>query len=408
MNILIVTQNYWPENFRINDLAGKLHNIGHNVTVLTGLPNYPEGKLYRGYKWRIIKETHQGINIIRIPLILRGKANNLRLFLNYSSFAIFASILAPFLIRKDVDLIFVYGGSPITKTIPALLLKKLLNAPVFLWVLDLWPESVFVNDRMASKSLFKAIEVMTLWIYKHCDLILLQSKLMKKHVMNYAVNPEKLVYFPAWAEDIFLQPVTDFSDQNLLDNLPKGFYITFAGNIGYGQDMETIVDAVENLKNLKSIHWLFLGYGSKSAWLKHTVDERKLQDNVHIIGNRPLETMPMYYQFSNVLLASLKKERIYALTLPGKIQSYMASAKPIIAMIDGESARVIEESQSGIAVASEDTQGLIDAIKKIHKMSPQELENMGKNGKKYYLENFDFKQTLKRFNGLLDNINLKS
>jgi len=403
MNILIVTQYYWPENFRINDLAESLYKTGYNVTVLTGLPNYPEGKLYKGYKWRVLKETHNNVNIVRIPLIVRGKATNIRLFLNYASFAIFASILSPFIIKKNIDAIFIYGGSPITKSIPALVLKFFLKIPVFLWVLDLWPESVFVNNRVKSKILFKAIQAMTKWIYKRCDSILVQSKAMINPIIKNGGNIDKIVYFPSWAEDQFLKPAKDLSDYNLIEKLPKGFYITFAGNIGEGQDIETIINVAENLKSIETIHWLIIGYGSKFDWLKKNVKKRNLQKNVHVLGKKPLETMPMYFSFSDVLLASLKKKDIYALTLPGKIQSYMASAKPIIVMIDGESSRIIEESKSGIAVPSEDAQGLIKAVKKMYNMSSKELKEMGKNGKKYYLDNFDFSQTLKRFNRLYNN-----
>ena len=190
--------------------------------------------------------------------------------------------------------------------------------------------------------------------------------------------------------------MSDFSDQYFLDQLPKGFYITFAGNIGEGQDIETIIDTAENLKELSYIHWLVIGYGSKYNWLKENVKLRNLHENVHVLGRRPLETMPLYFKFSDVLLASLKKKNIYALTLPGKIQAYMASAKPIIAMIDGETARIIEESGSGLAVPSEDVEGLTDAVKLMSQMTINNLESMGNNGKRYYLENFDFKKSLEK------------
>ena len=400
MNVLIVTQYYWPENFRINDFAEALYKTGYNVTVLTGLPNYPEGKLYKGYKWKILKEKHNNINIIRIPLITRGKATNLRLFLNYFSFALFASIISPFLVKKDIKAIFIYGGSPITKSLPAIVLKYLYNVPIFLWVLDLWPESVFVNNRIKSKVIFKLIQSMTRWIYKHCDSILVQSKAMIGSIVNNKVDHSKIVYFPSWSEKQFLKPVEDFSDKELIDKLPKGFYLTFAGNIGEGQDIETIINVAEELKNLSNLHWLFIGYGSMSKWLKTNVLNRGLQETVHILGKRPLETMPMYYSFSDVLLASLKKNHIYALTLPGKIQTYLASGKPIISMIDGESARIINESKSGFAVPSEDKDGLLNAVKNMYKMPKIELNKMGLNGRQYYLNNFDFNQTLKRFNKL--------
>ena len=399
MDILIISQYFWPENFRINDLAFALDKEGHKVTVLTGLPNYPEGKIYKGYEWKVTREIYKNINVIRVPIIPRGDASNIKLFLNYLSFALIATILSPFLVKGNVDKIFIYGGSPLTKAIPAILLKKIKKAPVFLWVLDLWPESVFVNNRIKSRIIFNVIKRMTKWIYKNSDYILLQSKAMFEPVIKNGGDNEKLVYFPSWAEDQFLGNPNDDLEQEVVEKLPDGFYITFAGNIGEGQDIETIIDAAEELKGQKSIHWLILGNGSKYEWMIKNIQDRGLH-NVHALGSRPLETMPMYFKFSNVLLASLKKKKIYALTLPGKIQSYMASAKPIIAMIDGESSRIINESQSGISVESEDKQGLVAAVMFASKMSQEELEKMGQNGRKYYLKHFQLKKTLEKLDRL--------
>ena len=408
MDILIVSQYFWPENFRINDLAKALVESGHNVTVLTGLPNYPEGKIYDNYKWKVIKEKYKNINIIRVPLIPRGNASNIRLFLNYFSFAVLASILSPFLVKGNVDKIFIYGGSPLTKAIPAIALKRIKKAPIFLWILDLWPESVFVNKRIKSRVIFYLIRFMTKWIYKHSNYILLQSKAMFEPVIENGGDKEKLIYFPSWAEDQFMEEPNDYSEQDKINKLPQGFYITFAGNIGEGQDIETIIDAAEELKEQKTIHWLFLGYGSKYEWLISNIKERDLQ-NVHVLGKRPLETMPMYFEFSNVLIASLKKKKIYALTLPGKIQSYMASAKPIIAMIDGESSRIINESKSGISVESESKEGLIKAVKKMKEMPSSDLIEMGQNGRNYYLNHFQLRTSLEKLDRLFsDSSNVNS
>jgi len=399
MDTLIVSQYFWPENFRINDLALALDEAGHKITILTGLPNYPEGQIYEGYKWKVTRETYKNINIIRVPIIPRGNASNIRLFLNYLSFAVIATIFSPFLVKGNIDNIFIYGGSPLTKAIPAILLKKIKKAPVFLWVLDLWPESVFVNNRIKSRVIFLLIKLMTRWIYKNSDYILLQSKAMFEPVIENGGDKEKLIYFPSWAEDQFLEEPNDFSEQGIIENLPNGFYISFAGNIGEGQDIETIIDAAEELKDQKSIHWIILGYGSKYDWLIRNIKDRGLK-NVHALGKRPLVTMPMYFKFTNVLLASLKKKNIYALTLPGKVQSYMASAKPIIAMIDGESSRIIQESKSGISVDSEDKKGLVNAVMRMSKMSLEELEEMGQNGRQYYLENFQLEKSLEKLDRL--------
>jgi len=240
---------------------------------------------------------------------------------------------------------------------------------------------------------------MTKWIYKNSDYILLQSKAMFEPVMKNGGDYKKLFYFPSWAEDQFLEEPYDYSEQVELDKLPNGFYITFAGNVGEGQDIETIVAAAEELKDQKMIHWIILGYGSKYEWLIKNIQNRGL-NNIHALGRRPLGAMPMYFKFSNILLASLKKKDIYALTLPGKIQSYMASSKPIIAMIDGESSRILKESKSGISVASEDQKGLVDAVMRASKMSQGELEKMGQNGREYYLKHFQLKKSLEKLNKL--------
>ena len=395
MNILIVSQYFWPENFRINDLAKALDKNGYKVIVLTGIPNYPEGRIYKGYKNWITREKYKNINIFRVPLIPRGNASNLMLFLNYLSFLISASLLSPFLIKGKIDKVFIYGGSPLTKAIPAIILGKLKKAPVFLWILDLWPESVFVNNRIKSRILFFLIKLMTRWVYKKCDYILLQSKAMFKPVKENGAHDKQLKYFPSWAEDQFLNDPQDYADQEIIDTLPEGFYITFAGNIGEGQDIETIINAAEKLKDYQSIHWMILGYGSKYDWLIKNRNDRDLK-NVHVLGKRPLETMPMYFNFSDILLASLKKKDIYALTLPGKIQSYMASSKPIISMIDGESSRIITEAKCGISIHSEDTDELVQAVLRMSKMSKKELRLMGNNGREYYLEHFHIRKALEK------------
>ena len=403
MDILIVSQYFWPENFRINDLAIALEKKGHKITVLTGLPNYPEGKIYKGYKWRITRETYKNINIIRVPIMPRGNASNVKLFFNYLSFLVIASIFSPFLIKGNIDKIFIYAISPLTQAIPAILLKKIKKASVFLWVLDLWPESVFVNTRIKSRGIFHLLNFMTKWIYKNSDYILLQSKAMFEPVTKNGGDTQKLIYFPSWAEDQFLDETNNFLEHGIVEDLPSGFYITFAGNIGEGQDIETIIDAAEKLKNHKSIHWIILGHGSKYEWLIKNIKDRGLI-NVHALGRKPLETMPMYFKFSDVLLASLKRRSIYALTLPGKLQSYMASSRPIISMIDGESSRIIIESKSGISVNSEDKQGLVDAVIRASKMSKEELEKMGQNGRKYYQNHFQLKKMLETLDKLFSDI----
>jgi len=390
LNILIVSQYYWPENFRITDLAEEMVSRGHQVCVTTGLPNYPEGKLYGGYKWKIVREEHNGVHIIRSPVITRGNGSNIRLFMNYLSFAIISSVVTPLKLKNKVDVVFVFGVSPVTSAIPAIVLKKLIKKPVLFWVLDLWPDSVFVNDRLRSSMLKNIISKLTSFINRSCDKLLVQSKGFYAPIVKSGVDSENIYYVPSWAETIFFDINKEKLHSKDSVELEKRFYITFAGNIGAGQDIECIVEAIKKLLKVNtSIHWLFIGEGSRYEWLERNVEKYGLGGVVHLIGRQPLNSMPYYFHISSVLIASLRDEYIYSLTIPGKIQSYLASGKPIISVINGETCRVVTESKSGIAVSSGDVDGLVEAAIELFSMSENDRNELGKNGKKYYKKMFE-------------------
>ena len=363
---------------------------GHQVCVTTGLPNYPEGKLYGGYKWKIVREEHNGVHIIRSPVITRGNGSNIRLFMNYLSFAIISSVVTPLKLKNKVDVVFVFGVSPVTSAIPAIVLKKLIKKPVLFWVLDLWPDSVFVNDRLRSSMLKNIISKLTSFINRSCDKLLVQSKGFYAPIVKSGVDSENIYYVPSWAETIFFDINKEKLHSKDSVELEKRFYITFAGNIGAGQDIECIVEAIKKLLKVNtSIHWLFIGEGSRYEWLERNVEKYGLGGVVHLIGRQPLNSMPYYFHISSVLIASLRDEYIYSLTIPGKIQSYLASGKPIISVINGETCRVVTESKSGIAVSSGDVDGLVEAAIELFSMSENDRNELGKNGKKYYKKMFE-------------------
>ena len=258
MRVLIITQYFWPENFRINDLASGLKERGHKVTVYTGIPNYPDGRFFTGYGFfRNVRQDHNGLEVIRAPLLPRGKGNRISLAINYVSFALGASILAPFLCRKKHDLIFVYEPSPITVGLPALVLKKLKSAPVFFWMQDLWPESLSATGAVNSKSILKMAEGLVRFICRRCDRILIQSEAFSSPVQRLGVIPERILYFPNSAEDLYrpMQLDKDAIERSLI---PAGFRIMFAGNIGAAQDFKTILAAAERLKEYSGIHWVII------------------------------------------------------------------------------------------------------------------------------------------------------
>ena len=196
MKILIVTK-FWPEDFRINDLALGLKDGGHEVTVLTGMPNYPGGRDFPGYGLlRPSRETYHGISVYRVPLIRRGKAGNIRLFLNYLSFALSASVCGPLRLNRDFEVIFVYEPSPITVAIPARVLKALTGAPVMLWIQDLWPESLTATGAVKARWILGSVEHLVRWIYRGCDRILVQSLAFAAPVAAMGANPKRILYLP--------------------------------------------------------------------------------------------------------------------------------------------------------------------------------------------------------------------
>ncbi|HCI14991.1 MAG TPA: glycosyltransferase WbuB [Gallionellaceae bacterium] len=396
MNVLIVSQYFWPENFRINDLVRGLCQRGHSVTVLTGLPNYPEGRFFRGYGFFGKKrEDYHGAQVVRVPMLPRGKGSGARLLLNYLSFAFFASLLAPFRCREEYDVIFVYEPSPITVGLPALLLRKLKKAPVAFWVQDLWPESLSATGAVRARWLLNLVERLVKFIYRGCDLVMVQSEAFAPSLEKLGVNRERIAYFPNSAEDLYA-PVALPQDAPERAGLPDGFRVMFAGNIGAAQDFGTILGAAEQLKSYPDIHWLILGDGRMLPWVKAQIEERGLGSSVHLLGRHDVEAMPRYFALADAMLVTLKKEPIFALTIPSKVQSYLACGRPVIAALDGEGARVILEASAGVVAPAEDAAGLAEAVLGMYRMEAGAREQMGLNGLRYFWDNFERAMLLER------------
>jgi len=401
VRVLIVTQYFWPENFRINDLALGLLERGHQVTVLTGIPNYPDGRFFPDYGFfKNVRYDYHGVKVIRVPLVPRGKGGRLRLPLNYLSFALCASILAPFLCRGNFDLIFVYEPSPITVGLPALVLKKLKSVPVLFWVQDLWPESLSATDAVKSQWILDRVKTLVRFIYSRCDRILVQSRAFSKPIMSLGIEAERLTYFPNSAESLY-KPVSLEADAIEREKMPEGFKVMFAGNIGAAQDFSTILKASEFLKEYPDIHFIILGDGRMHSWVASQIRARGLTDSFHLLGRYPVETMPRYFSLADVMLVTLRKEPIFELTIPAKMQSYMACARPIIAALDGEGARVVNEADAGISCPAENPEALAQAIITMYKTPENRKREMGANSRKYFEANFERNFLLNRLDGLM-------
>ncbi|HGM5582904.1 TPA: glycosyltransferase family 4 protein [Pseudomonas putida] len=396
LKVLIVTQYFWPENMRINDLVRDLGEKGHQVTVLTGLPNYPEGEVFEAFRHapEDFSRYHQA-EVVRVPMLARGK-RSLTLMLNYASFFLSASTLGAFKLRgREFDAVFVYAVSPIMAAIPAIVIGRLKRAPVFVWVLDLWPETLRAVGVIKSPGLLKLVGRMVSWIYNRTDYLLLQSHGFFENVKRYCTAPisdDRLVYFPSWAEDDFS---STSASTRLIEVDPAVFTVAFAGNLGESQDFPSILEAAELLRGNVAVRWVIAGDGRMGDWLAEQVRERGLE-NVHLLGRHPLEEMPGLFACSDALLVSLKTNDVFEQTIPGKVQAYLASGRPLLGMINGEAARVIRESGAGLACDSSDGKGLARIITELAGLTAEQRADMGKAGRDYYLTHYSKARLMER------------
>lgn len=397
MNILIISQYFSPENFLINDFAQGLRGQNHSVDVLTGLPNYPFGKFYQGYSFKgPYYEEINGIRIWRSPLIPRGNSNSFQLALNYLSFAFFACFRGIFLFNRKYDYILVFEVSPVTVGIPARFIKFISGAKLYFWVQDLWPESLSATGAVKSGRILKCVGMVTSWIYRGCDKILIQSKAFRESILKYGVDNIRISYFPNYVDDYYqIVPVDNCSlEKNLI---PEGFCVMFAGNIGVAQDFETILKAAELTLSNPEIKWVILGDGRQREWVEREINNKALT-NVYLLGHFPAERMPAFFSHADAMLVSLNDDPIFKMTIPSKIQAYLACGKPIIASIDGEGARIIDEADAGIAVAPGSPHKLAATVFDFAIMDTAKLKRMGISSRKYYEKNFSRAFLLDQFN----------
>lgn len=406
LRILVVSQYFWPENMRINDLVEGFMKKGHEVTVLTSLPNYPVGKLFSEYKKKPSDYGfYKGAQIIRVPMFLRG-TRRLMLALNYLSFFSSASTIGVVKLRKyKFDVIFVYAISPIMAAIPAIIIGRLKAAPVFLWVLDLWPETLSAVGAIKNNFIIRIIGRLVSWIYNHTDYILIQSQSFKSAVLEYCtrfISDKRLIYFPSWAEDAFSSITTASQFLQRDENL---FTIMFAGNIGEAQDFPAIIDAFEKLKTYETIRLVIVGDGSMLCWVKNEVKARQL-NNVILLGRYPVEKIPGLFFCADALLVSLKDNNIFSKTIPGKLQAYLASGKPVIGMINGEAADVIKLA-GGLVGAAGDAYRLVENIKYLSELGRLDREKIGKQAIAFYNNHFSSKKLFDKLEMLFKSATLR-
>jgi glycosyltransferase involved in cell wall biosynthesis len=388
LRVLVVTQYFWPENFRINELVAELVRRGNSITVLTGRPNYPDGRVFAEYRASPAAfASYAGAKVVRVPMLARGQGS-LRLLLNYLVFACVAAIWGPWrLRRRPFDVVFVFEPSPVTVGIPAVVLGRLKRAPVLFWILDQWPETLQAVGVVRSRWLIALLGRMVSFIYNRCEVLLAQSKSMVGIAARYVRDPARVEYFPNWADrmpDIHsVEPAAELPPKS------NCFDVMFAGNIGESQDFGAILSAAELLRDETNIRWLIVGDGRMADWVRTEITRRDLTGRVLMLGRHPADRMASFYRNADALLVALRAEPIFAFTVPGKLPSYLAAGLPILGMLDGEGGRIIEESGAGFACAAGDFAALARAVRSMVSLSAGERAGMSERGRAYALREFD-------------------
>lgn len=401
MKILVLSQYFWPETFRITEVAQSLRETGCDVTVLTGQPNYPEGVVAAGYSAAsLCTQIHDGLTIYRVPLMPRGRGSALRLVFNYLSFIVSAAVFGPWLLRgQRFDAILVYAPSPILQAIPAIWLAWLKGAKLVTWVQDLWPESLSAAGFVRNPKILSAVSAVVRWIYRKNDLLLVQSQAFVEPVVRMAGHTP-VVYHPNPGELAFS---TAQAEQPSPLQLEPGFNVVFAGNLGTVQALDTVLAAAQLLRDEQGVRFVLVGSGSRGEWLRQEIRRLGL-DNVSMAGRFPPSDMPSILVQASALLVSLVRDPIMSQTVPSKVQAYLAAGRPIVASLDGEGARVVAEAGAGVACPAGDAQALADAVRQLRDALPEERQRMAQCGRAYYEQHFEPKLLAKKLTQILSDV----
>lgn len=381
MKILFVCQYFYPEVFRGNDIAFHWAERGHDVHVVSGVPNYPHGKFYEGYG--CFKKRHEvikGVSVTHLPIVPRGNGK-ITLLLNYLSYLIVANVWVFFhALFHKYDRVFVQQLSPVTMSSPGVLYKRIRKVPLYIWVLDLWPESLTAAGGVTNKYVLGFFRHFVKQEYKYSDKILISSRNFAKSIAEYGDYSDKVVYYPQWADG-------NNGMIKIPDNppvIPDGFKLMFAGAVGEAHGFECTMQAALMTKDHKDIKWIIVGDGRRLEWVRGFVKEHELGDTVYTLGRYPSDTMPWFFNQADVMLVTLNDDPLFKLYSPAKMSSYMAAAKPILAVLNGEGAEVIKDAECGWSVPAGDAESLAKIAISLSQMKENEFKEKGANAQKYY------------------------
>ena len=378
--ILVYTNHFYPEQFKINEIVEWLSNEGSHIRIITGLPNYPSGKIIKEYS-NIFKDN---IIINRLFLIPRGSGSNLMLIINYVSYFISCFFFTIYiaLFKKKYDVVFVHHTSPIFIAFHPVVYSFFKKTKKILWDLDIWPESLQAVGVVKSSYIISKLEIMVKWVYSNYDSILVSSKSLCSVVKQRFDG--RIIYFPNWADKVI--ELNKIDAKRSLSINTKKFNIVYTGNIGKSQNFKSLLKTIENVDN--NIHWTFVGDGRFKSQLINLIDHKNLNAKVSFIDQVSIDLIPSIVSKADSLFLSLKNDIIFSKTVPAKLQTYMALGKPIIGVLEGEGAKLILDSDCGIVEENYNYEELAKKINSFASINSSELINKGENAKKYYFKHF--------------------
>lgn len=384
--ILIISQHFWPENFRISDIAAGFAENDIEVDVICGIPNYPNGPVPEGYgMFKNKKQDYRGATVYRTWEIVRKGNSSLRIFLNYISYPFFAGFKVLGFLGKKYNAVFCYETSPVYMIWPAIVYSKLTHTPLTTYVLDLWPENLYSVLHIKNKFLRRIAKSTSHWHYRRCDKLIAMSPSLRQTLQKITgKSRDKIAVIPQYCEKFYEQ---DIFDRALSEKYKGYFKVVYAGNISPAQNLEVAVDAARLLKNegVKDVKFIIVGDGMSKKDIENYAARQGVEEYFDFLGSKPVTDMPVYHTLADCLLAPLAKSEDLGLTIPAKVTSYLAGGRPVLTCIDGEGSYVVEKAEAGLTAHSGDSAGLRKNILILYQMSAEDRQKMGENARNYHL-----------------------
>ncbi|MHB0809368.1 MAG: glycosyltransferase family 4 protein [Facklamia hominis] len=401
--ILIISQYFYPEDFRINDIALELKKLGYQVKILTGIPNYPEGKFYDGF--HLLSNNsgdYHGMEVIRLPIISRG-SSSIRMVINYISFVISGCFFIMTTSLKP-DIIFTYEVSPMTQALIGPWLAKKTKAKTILYVLDLWPENIEVAAGIKNRFILNSIRRMVSYIYHRTDRILASSKSFVQEIMSFNLPKDKVLYWPQYGEEIYVPIIKDSNEYRWVKDKEK-LIIGFTGNIGNAQGLQILPEVASILKkNEIDLVFLIVGDGRAKDALIQSVNRLDVHEYFQFIDRQPSNYISDILAEVDVAFLSFDDNPIYEKTIPAKIQTYMACGKPILVSATGEVERIVSTSKAGLTCPAGDAQGLANTIQKLKELDKSTLDQMSVNSREFFDKHFSKENLMEQLDKIIQEV----